>query len=61
MGCAREKYFRWRCAHSSWSAFCAQAQFVSPTERKVPMVRELQFLSVGFVFVFLGAIVLGVF
>jgi len=30
-------------------------------EKEVSMVRELQLLTVGFVFAFLGAIVMGVF
>ena len=30
-------------------------------DRRIPMVRELQIMTVGLVFLFLGAIVVGVF
>ena len=33
---------------------------IRPRSREVSMVRELQLLTVGFVFLFLGAIVVGV-
>jgi len=46
---------------SSWKLAFISSHLVVPGRRSVAMVRELQLLTVGFVFVFLGAIVVGVF
>jgi len=52
---AERKYSVW-LEPVSWVRFDA-----TKAARRVSMVRELQLLTVGFVFAFLGAIVMGVF
>jgi hypothetical protein len=47
--------------YTVWLEAMSYVRFDATKNRRLSMVRELRFLTVGFVFAFLGAIVIGVF